>query len=92
MSSSDWRPATSPRDDLLQLVHLEPVEHARLDRLDQVGGLELRVLERVAADERGALEDDVVELAPAAVVRADRADERARPQPLAAQDGILATS
>ena len=70
-------------------MHLEPVEDARVDGLDQVGGLELRVLERVAADEGGALEDDVVELAPAAVVRADRADERAGAQPLAAQDRIL---
>ncbi len=77
------------RDNLLQLVHLEPVEDARLDRLDEIGGLELRVLARVAADEGGALEDDVVELAPAAVVRADGADERAGTQPLAAQDGIL---
>ena len=77
MSSSDWRPVDLAGNDLLQLVHLEPVEDARLDRLDQVGGLELRVVERVAADEGGALEDDVVELAAAAVVRTDRADERA---------------
>src|SRR5439155_15160666 len=52
-------------DDLLQLVHLEPVERARLDRLDQVGRLDSRLLERVAADERGTLERDVVELATA---------------------------
>ena len=66
-------------DDLLQLVHLEPVEDAGLDRLDQVGRLEPRVLDRVAADERRALEHDVVELAAPAVVRADGAHERARP-------------
>src|SRR5213078_4219653 len=70
------------------LVHLQPVEDARLDRLDQVGGLELRVVDRVAADEGGALEDDVVQLATATVVRADRADERAGAQPLTAQDRI----
>ena len=66
-------PCDFARDDLLELVHLEPVEDAGRDRLDQIGGLELRVLARVAADEGGALEDDVVELAAAAVVRADRA-------------------
>ena len=75
-------------DDLLQLMHLEPIEDARLDRLDQIGGLELRVVERVAADEGGTLEDDVVELTAAAVVRADRADERAGAQPLATQHRI----
>ena len=32
------------RDDLLQLVHLEPVEHAARHRLDQVARLELRLL------------------------------------------------
>ena len=69
-------------------MHLEPVEDAALDRLDQVARLALRLLERVAADERGALEDDVVELARVRVVRADRADERARLQPLAAQHRI----
>ena len=31
-------------DDLLQLVHLQPVEHAALDRLDQVRRLEPRLL------------------------------------------------
>ena len=76
-------------DDLLQLVHLEPVEDAALDRLDQVARLELRLLERVAADERRALEHGVVELAPRRVVRADRADERAVAQPLAAQHRVL---
>ena len=50
-------------DDLLELVHLEPVEDAALDRLDQVARLEPRLLERVAADERRALEHRVVELA-----------------------------
>ena len=69
-------------------MHLEPVEDARLDRLDQVGGFELGVLERVAADEGGALEDDVVQLAATAVVGADRADESARLKPLATQDRI----
>ena len=29
MSSSDWRPGDLARDDLVQLVHLEPVENAR---------------------------------------------------------------
>ena len=76
-------------DDLLQLVHLEPVEDAALDRLDQVAGLELRLLARVAADERGALEHRVVELAARRVVGADRADERALAQPLAAEHGVL---
>ena len=88
MSSSDWRPGSIAGDDLLQFVHLEPVEKAALDRLDQVGRLEPGVLDRVAADEGRALEHDVVELAAAAVVGADGAHERALPQPLAAQHGI----
>ena len=37
-------------DDLVQLVHLEPVELPCGDGLDEVARLELRVLERVAAD------------------------------------------
>ena len=40
MSSSDARPWTLAGDDLLQLVHLEPVEDAALDRLDQVARLD----------------------------------------------------
>src|SRR6266516_3062475 len=51
------------RDDLLELVYLEPVEHPGSNRLDQVSRLEPRLLDRVAADERGPLEDDVVQLA-----------------------------
>ena len=78
-----------PGDDLLELVHLEPVEDALLHGLDQVARLELRLLARVAADERRALEHGVVELAPRRVVRADRTDERALAQPLAAQHRIL---
>src|SRR5581483_6857554 len=76
-------------DDLLELVHLEPVEEALLDGLDQVAGLAPGVLARVAADEGRALEHGVVELAPAPVVRADGADERARREPLAAQHRVL---
>src|SRR4029453_10390643 len=49
-----------PGDALLQLVDLEPVEHAGLDRLDQGAGLALRVLHSVAADESGAREHHVV--------------------------------
>src|SRR5439155_2591741 len=75
-------------DDVLQLVNLEPVEHAAFDRLDQIAGFEFRLLAGVAADERRPLEHDVVQLAPAAVIGADRADERARLQPLAAQNRI----
>src|SRR5215213_5117452 len=81
-------PRELPADDLVELVHLEPVEHARLYGFDQIARLALRVLDRVAADERSPLEHDVVELASARVVRADRADERAGPQPLAAQHGV----
>ena len=44
---------------------------------------------RVAADERRALEHGVVELALRRMVRADRADERALSQPVAAQHRIL---
>src|SRR5439155_22223402 len=73
---------------LLQLVYLEPVEHPDLDRLDQVGRLEARVVDRVAADEARALEHDVVELAAAPVGCADGTDERARLQPLAAKHRI----
>ena len=73
----------------MQLVHLEPVEDAALDGLDQVAGLELRLLARVAAHERCALEHRVVELAARRVVRADRADESALSQPLAAEHRIL---
>ena len=76
------------RDDLLELVHLQPVEHALADRLDQVARLDLRVRERVAADEGRALEHRVVELARLRPVRAGRADERAGLQPLAAQDRV----
>jgi hypothetical protein len=76
------------RDDLLELVHLEPVEHPGLDGLDQIGGFEPRVVARVAAHERRTLEHDVVELAAAAVVGAHGADECARPEPLAAQHRI----
>src|SRR5207253_431752 len=50
--------------------------------------LEPRLLDRVAAHERRALEDDVVELAATRIVGADRADECARPQPLAAEDRV----
>ena len=78
-----------PRDHLLELVHLEPVEDAALDRLDQVARLELGLLARVAADERRPLEHRVVELAARRVVRADRADERSLPQPLAAEHRVL---
>src|SRR6266511_2926871 len=74
--------------DLLELVYLEPVEYPGLDRLDQVGRLEPRVLDRVAADEARALEYHVVELAAAAVVCTDRAHERTRPQPLAPKHGV----
>src|SRR5206468_12768797 len=82
-------PRDLARDHLVQFVHLEPVEDAALDRLDQVARLELCLLDRVAADEDGALEDDVVELAGLRLVRAHGADERSRLQPLAAQDGVL---
>src|SRR5215210_714302 len=59
--------------DLLELVHLEPVEDALLDRLDEVTRFEPRLLSRVTADECGALENRVVELPRTAIVRADRA-------------------
>ena len=65
-------------------MHLEPVERPDLDRLDDVGGLDCRLFLPVAADERGSLEDDVVELALAEDVRAAGADERARIEPVAA--------
>ena len=89
MSSSACRPSSSPRDHLLQLVHLEPVEHAGFDGLDQVARLEPRLLARVATDERRPLEHNIVELARTRLVRADCAHERTRPQPLAPQNRIL---
>src|SRR5205085_10040885 len=39
------------RHDLLELVHLEPVEDALFDRLDEVARLLARLLPRVAAHE-----------------------------------------
>jgi hypothetical protein len=88
-SASDERPATSPGDDLVKLVHLEPVEHAVRDGLDQIGRLDPRLVDRVAAYEGGAVEHGVVELATARMIRADRADQSAVRQPIAAEDGIL---
>ena len=75
-------------DHLVQLVHLEPVEHAARDRLDQVARLELGLGAQVAADERRPLEHDVVELAPGRLVRADAAHERAGLEPFAAQHRV----
>ena len=72
----------------MELVHLQPVEDTRRDRLDEVAGLAPRVGDRVAAHEGGALEDDVVELPLVRDVRADGADERARQQPVAAQHRV----
>ena len=62
----------------MQLVHLEPVENAVLDRLDQICGLEPGLLLPVAANECGALEDDAVELARRGFVRPGGADQTAR--------------
>ena len=69
-------------------MHLEPVEDAYLDRLDQVTRLDPRLLARVTADERRTLEDDVVELARPRIVGAYCADERALLQPFAPQHGV----
>ena len=85
MSSSRCASAQLAGDDLVQLVHLEPVEDAGRDRLDQVAGLAPRLLARVAADERRPLEHDVVELPRGRPVGAHRADERAGRQPVAAR-------
>jgi hypothetical protein len=71
----------------VKFVDLEPVEDALRDRLDQIAGLESRLLAGVATDEAGALEHDVVELA-ARLVGADAADERAVPEPLTPDNGI----
>src|SRR5439155_16878350 len=49
--------------DLVQFVHLEPVENTLPDGLDQVRRLDLRLFEPVAADERRSGQHDVVELA-----------------------------
>ena len=88
MSSSDCAASHLARDDLLELVHLEPVEDAALDRLDQVARLEPRLLARVAAHERCALEHDVVELARAGSF-APTAQTSAPSEPLAAEDRVL---
>ena len=72
----------------MQLVHLEPVERAELDRLDEIRGLEPCLLFQVAADERGALEHDVVKLTRTRDIRAARAHKRAVAQPVASQHGI----
>ena len=65
------------RDDLVQLVDLEPVEHARRHGVDQVAGLDPRLLEPVATHEARSLQDDVVQLSAARDVRAGSDDERA---------------
>src|SRR4029453_11907911 len=57
-------------------------------RLDEVARPDPRLLARVGADERRALEHGVVEFPGLEPVGADRADERARLQPLAPQDGV----
>ena len=88
MSSSACRSGQLAGDHLLELVHLEPVEQALGHGLDQVAGLDPRVGQRVAADERRPLENGVVELPRPRVVRAGGAHERARPEPLAAQHRI----
>src|SRR5262249_60575944 len=44
-------------DDFLELVHLEPVKHPRLHRLDQGARLQPRLLDRVAADQPAAPQD-----------------------------------
>jgi thiosulfate/3-mercaptopyruvate sulfurtransferase len=69
-------------------VYLEPVERAGVDRLDQIARLAAGLGERVAADERGALDDDVVQLAPARIVCPGRTDEGTRRQPFAPQDRV----
>ena len=77
-SSSLCAAAHLARDDVLKLVHLEPVEHALRHGLDQVARLEPRLLARVAADEGRALEDGVVELT-RVLGRSPRPRRRARP-------------
>ena len=89
MSSSDCRPGSSPGDDRVELLYLEPVELPGGDGLDQVARLEPGVLERVAADERRPGDHLGVELPGSRVVRADRADEGAVREPVAAEHGIL---
>jgi hypothetical protein len=69
-------------------VHFEPVEDAALNRLDQVARLDPRLLARVAADEHGPLEDDVVELSGMRNVGADGADECAVAEPFAPQNRV----
>jgi hypothetical protein len=72
------------RDDLVQLVHLEPVEDSGLHGFDEIAGLELRLHEEVAAHESRTLEHGVVELSACHDVRARSADESTRYEPLAA--------
>ena len=83
-SSGEFLPSTVPRDDLRELVHLEPVEHALRHRFDQVAGLDPRVVDGVAADERCPLHDAVVELTGLRPVGTGSAHERARLQPFSA--------
>ncbi len=73
----------------MELVHLEPVEDAARDGLDQVARLLLRLLDRVAAHEGGAVDHGVVELPRGDAIRAGSADESARLEPLAPEHGIL---
>ena len=89
MSESACRPGTSPGDDRVELLHLEPVELTGGDGLDQVARLELCVLDRVAADERRPRDHLRVELARLRIVGADRADERSLSEPVSAEHRIL---
>ena len=71
-------------DDRVQLVHLEPVEHATRDGLDQIARFDLCLRAQVATYERRPLENHIVELPPCGLVCADTAHEATRLQPLPA--------
>ena len=80
-------------DDLLQLVHLEPVEDAaprpaRSGRPTRCCDCSSESQQTNAARSRTTLSSSRA----ARVVRADGADERARPQPLAAQHRVASRS
>ena len=89
MSSSERAALHLAGDDLLQLVHLEPVEHAALDRLDQVARLAAGTARASRSRRTPPARAPRCRARAARVVRADGADERAGAQPLAAQHRVL---
>ena len=89
MSSGELRPGISPETTSCSSCTSSQSRTPRSTGSIRSPASSLALVERVAADEDGALEDRVVELARPRLVRADRADERPGLQPLAAEHRVL---